>query len=222
MKLDFEYGQGTMSANLPDNTDIFIPGETVPDPECLPQDWDTLYAETIKSIRNPIGMQTLTEMAHKGSTVVIIIPDIVKGGNQPTSHRKIAIRACIDELYSAGVEKKDILLLFSNGLHPRTSVPEMKTILGDELFNEFYYAGQITSHDSEDYEHLVDLGYTSHTERTSGRYVTEDTELIEQLRTEAARKLAEEFLIKMRGIGYSPARAAALLEQLDTTKEDAQ
>ena len=47
MKLDFEYGQGTMSANLPDNTDIFIPGETVPDPECLPQDWDTLYAETI-------------------------------------------------------------------------------------------------------------------------------------------------------------------------------
>ena len=60
------------------------------------------------------------------------------------------------------------------------------------------------------------------TERTSGRYVTEDTELIEQLRTEAARKLAEEFLVKMRGIGYSPARAAALLEQLDTTKEDAQ
>ena len=59
------------------------------------------------------------------------------------------------------------------------------------------------------------------TERTSGRYVTEDTELIEQLRTEAARKLAEEFLVKMRGIGYSPARAAALLEQLDPTKEDA-
>lgn len=29
MKLDFEYGQGTMAAELPDNTDIFIPGETV-------------------------------------------------------------------------------------------------------------------------------------------------------------------------------------------------
>ena len=162
MKLDFEYGQGLMSANLPDNTDIFVPGETVPDPECLPQDWDTLYAETLKSIRNPIGMQPLSELAHKGSTVVIVIPDIVKGGNQTTSHRKVSIRACIDELYAAGVEKKDILLLFSNGLHPRTSVPEMKTILGDELFNEFYYSGQITSHDSEDYDHLVDLGYTDH------------------------------------------------------------
>ena len=32
MKLDFEYGQGLMSANLPDTTDIFIPGETVADP----------------------------------------------------------------------------------------------------------------------------------------------------------------------------------------------
>ena len=160
MKLDFEYGNGFMSANLPDNTDIFIPGETVPDPECLPQDWDSLYKATLDSIRHPIGMEPLAELAHKGSTVVIVIPDIVKGGNQPTSHRKVAIRACLDELYSAGVEKKDVLLLFSNGLHPRATVQEMKTILGDELFGEFYYSGQITSHDSEDYDHLVDLGYT--------------------------------------------------------------
>ena len=29
MKFEFEYGQGTMTANLPDNTDVFIPGETV-------------------------------------------------------------------------------------------------------------------------------------------------------------------------------------------------
>ena len=27
MKLDFEYGQGTMAAELPDNTDVFIFGE---------------------------------------------------------------------------------------------------------------------------------------------------------------------------------------------------
>ena len=27
MKLEFEYGHGTMAAELPDNTDIFIPGE---------------------------------------------------------------------------------------------------------------------------------------------------------------------------------------------------
>ena len=57
------------------------------------------------------------------------------------------------------------------------------------------------------------------TERTSGRYVTEDTALIEQLRADTARTLASDFLEKMRGIGYSPAQTAALLEHWDA-KED--
>ena len=122
MKLDFEYGQGLMSANLPDSTDVFIPGETVPDPPCLPQDWDSLYNATLESIRNPIGMPPLKELAGPGKTVVFVIPDIVKGGCQATSHRKVSIRACLDELYAAGVEKKDILLLISNGLQDRKSV----------------------------------------------------------------------------------------------------
>ena len=54
MKLDFEYGHGFMRAELPDTTDVFIPGETVPDPPCLPQDWDSLYQATLHSIRHPV------------------------------------------------------------------------------------------------------------------------------------------------------------------------
>ena len=160
MKLDFEYGHGFMRAELPDTTDVFIPGETVPDPPCLPQDWDSLYQATLNSIRHPIGMEPLAELAKGKKTVVFVIPDIVKGGNQPTSHRKVSIRACLDELYAAGIQKKDILLLFSNGLHPRATVPEMKTMLGEDLFSEFYFSNQITSHDSEDPDHMIDLGYT--------------------------------------------------------------
>ena len=38
MKLSFEYGAGLMAAELPDNTDVFIPGETVADPPCIPED----------------------------------------------------------------------------------------------------------------------------------------------------------------------------------------
>ena len=160
MKLDFEYGHGLMSANLPDNTDVFIPGVTVPDPECLPQDWDSLYNATLESIRNPYGMPALKELAAPGKTVVFVIPDIVKGGCQPTSHRKVSIRACLDELYAGGVKKEDILFMVSNGLHPRATISEIKQILGEELFNEFYWTNQITSHDSEDYENMVDLGVT--------------------------------------------------------------
>ena len=71
MKLEFEYGQGLLGAELPDSTDIFIPGETVADPPCLPQDWDSLYAATLASIRNPIGMPPLKELAGPGKSVVI-------------------------------------------------------------------------------------------------------------------------------------------------------
>ena len=160
MKLEFEYGNGMMAANLPDTTDVFIPGDTVKDPKCLPQDWDSLYKATLDSIRHPIGMPALRELAGPGKKIVFIIPDIVKGGCQPASHRKVAIQACLDELYAAGVDKKDILVLFSNGLHPRATEAEMKQILGEKLFNEFYWTHQITSHDSEDPEHMVDLGTT--------------------------------------------------------------
>ena len=58
------------------------------------------------------------------------------------------------------------------------------------------------------------------TERTAGRYVTEDKTLIEQLRVAAARNLAAEFLEKMRGIGYDPAQAAALLESWEKQEKD--
>lgn len=160
MKLDFEYGEGLMSANLPDSTDVFIPGTTVLDPPCLPQDWNSLYNATLQSILNPIGIEPLSLLAKPESKVVFVIPDIVKGGCQSTSHRKVSIRACLDVLYSKGVEKKNIKLIISNGLHPRATISEMKRILGEDLFNEFYYDGLISSHDSEDYENLVDLGYT--------------------------------------------------------------
>ncbi|MEG2001457.1 MAG: lactate racemase domain-containing protein [Clostridia bacterium] len=158
MKLDFEYGQGTVSANLPDNTDIFIPGVTVPDPACIPE--DKIVEETLKSIRNPIGMEPLTKLAKKGSKCVIVFPDRVKGGEQPTSHRKTAIPLILNELYSVGVEKKDILLICSNGLHRKNTNEEIKGVLGADLFNEFYPTHQIMNHDSEDYDHLVDLGTT--------------------------------------------------------------
>lgn len=173
MKINFEYGYGTMSAELPDmQTDVFIPGTTVPDPPYIPE--EMLVEKTRESVQNPMGMQKLSELAKKGSRVVFVIPDIVKGGTQPTAHRKIAIQVILEELYEAGVDKKDILLLFSNGLHPRTTVSEMRQILGEKLFNEFYWTHQITSHDSEDYEHLVDLGCTERGDRVlMNRYVFE-------------------------------------------------
>ena len=56
------------------------------------------------------------------------------------------------------------------------------------------------------------------TERTSGRFVTEDTDLIEQLRVSAARNIAADFLEQMRSIGYTPQQAAELLRSWNETE----
>ena len=56
------------------------------------------------------------------------------------------------------------------------------------------------------------------TERTSGRFVTEDIDLIEQLRAAAARNIAADFLEKMRSIGYTPQQAAELLRSWNETE----
>lgn len=155
---EFEYGEGTLGAWLPDNTDTFIPGVTVPDPDYIPE--EKLEAAYKESLAHPIGMEPVKNLVHKGSRVVFIIPDRVKGGEQPTSHRKLAVKYILEELYGAGVEKKDILFIISNGLHPRSTDKDALAIFGPELYKEFWYTGQIISHDSEDMEHMVDLGLT--------------------------------------------------------------
>ena len=158
MNLNFEYGHVFMKAELPDNTDIFIPGETIADPPHIPE--ELLVEKTLYSIRHPIGMEPISKQVKAGSKVTIIFPDRVKGGEQPTSHRKISIKLILQELYDAGVKKEDILLICSNGLHRKNTEKEIRGVLGDELFFEFIHTGQIINHDSEDYEHLVDLGKT--------------------------------------------------------------
>jgi lactate racemase len=157
MKIEFEYGHGLMEANLPDNTDVFIPGQTYKDPDFIPL--DKVEEETRKSILNPIGMPPISESVKKGDKVVIVFPDKVKGGSQPTAHRKVSIPIIIEECMKAGVEKKDIKLICSNGLHRKNTKEEIKTLLGDDTFNKFWYSGQIANHDSEDYDNLIDLGY---------------------------------------------------------------
>jgi len=158
VKIELEYGKGTMTATLPDNTDVFIPGVTLADPPFIPE--DKVEAQTLRSLRNPIGMEPLSHLAKPGHKVVIIFPDRVKGGEQATSHRKVSIKLILGELYAAGVAKKDILLLCSNGLHRKNTDKEILGILGSDLYYQFAPSHQIMNHDSEDYEHLIDLGVT--------------------------------------------------------------
>ncbi len=154
MKLSFEYGQGLMDANLPDSTDVFIPGETVKDPPVL----EHIQEETLTSILNPLGMAPISAQVRKGSKVAIVFPDKVKGGFQADSHRKTSIPIIIDQCMAAGVDPKDIKLICSNGLHRKNTKEEILSILGPVVFDRFWANGQIVNHDSEDWSNLIDLG----------------------------------------------------------------
>ena len=53
--------------------------------------------------------------------------------------------------------------------------------------------------------------------RTSGRYVTEDTTMIEAIKKDAAREHIRDFLSSMRGLGYD---RAAIHDLIDTFEKE--
>ena len=59
------------------------------------------------------------------------------------------------------------------------------------------------------------------TQRTSGRTVTEDKEIIMQTKQERAVKLASSFVSQMRTLGFVPEQISALIEkQLELEQEE--
>ena len=51
-----------------------------------------------------------------------------------------------------------------------------------------------------------------YTQRTSGRFITEDTELIRQAKDSLAMEQIKEFFQKMNALGYDTAQTIALVE----------
>ncbi|MFC4804917.1 GntR family transcriptional regulator [Filifactor villosus] len=53
-----------------------------------------------------------------------------------------------------------------------------------------------------------------YSERTAGRFVTKDIELIEQKRKDLARKYMEDFITSLKELGYTKEQIRALLDDL--------
>lgn len=52
-------------------------------------------------------------------------------------------------------------------------------------------------------------------ERTTGRFVTTDTEIIDQVRKEAAEKIVKEFLQKMKELGFNKEQIEEFFRETD-------
>jgi DNA-binding transcriptional regulator YhcF (GntR family) len=58
------------------------------------------------------------------------------------------------------------------------------------------------------------------TERTSGRFITDDKEMIESMKKEFAKAEIESFLAKMQGYGFSQKQVLEFIESEINEKED--
>lgn len=62
-----------------------------------------------------------------------------------------------------------------------------------------------------------------YTQRTAGRFVTEDADMITQLKEKVAQSRIQDFLCSMQLLGYTPQQVVALLSSVTTpaaTKEE--
>jgi nickel-dependent lactate racemase len=153
MKVPFEYGDGHVEVELPDDATVVSAATTTHEPEPLAEP----VAATGAALEQPLGSEPIKNLVTSGSTVTIAFPDRVKGGTHPTAHRKTAIPLLLDELEHAGVRPEDIRLVCAIGLHRKNRREEFLAYLGPEVLNRVP-ADNVVNHDAEDSANMVDLG----------------------------------------------------------------
>ena len=156
MQVALEYGDGHVRVELPDTATVVRAGQAHAEPDPLPDP----EAATREAVRNPLGCAPLGDLVGPGSTVTIAFPDRVKGGVQPTSHRKTALRVLFDELERAGVRLADVTLVCAIGLHRKNHWHEFEAYLGTENLARIA-PEQVVNHDGEDPDGIVDLDDSS-------------------------------------------------------------
>jgi lactate racemase len=155
MRIDIEYGDGTLPIDVPDDSTVVRAGTLYQEPPALE---DPVEA-TRSALRNPRGSEPLHRRVDSGSSVVIGFPDRVKGGSHPTSHRRVAIPLILDELERAGVRTERVTLVCGVGLHRKNTVEEFASYLGDDVLRRVG-AARIVNHDAEDPDGIVTVGAT--------------------------------------------------------------
>ena len=109
----------------------------------------TGVAEVKRAMENPIASPRLKDKVKAGMKVSIVTSDITRP--MPS---KTVLPLVLEELNSAGVPDRDIVIIFGLGSHRRHTEAEMKYIVGEDVF------GRIECVDSDE-TRCVRLGVTA-------------------------------------------------------------
>jgi lactate racemase len=150
---DLVFGNGWISAELPDETHFISAGVSLPLPPT-----DDLGEEVRRAIREPLDTAPLVELARGVSRVTVAFDDPTAPCFAPVW--STAVQLVLEELSRAGVPHEAVSLLCANALHRQFTHDELAGILGPELVREFAPAGRLRCHDAEDPDALEDLGET--------------------------------------------------------------
>jgi lactate racemase len=155
MRIDIEYGDGTLPIDVPAATPVVRAGELYEEPAPL----EDPVGATREALRNPVGSEPLRSLANASSRVVIGFPDRVKGGAHATAHRRVAVPMILEELERAGVRDDRISLVCGIGLHRKNTLEEMTQLLGADVVRRFA-PDRLVNHDAEDPDGIVTVGAT--------------------------------------------------------------
>ena len=144
MKLDFGYDQGSQSVEVPQEQLLQI---LEPNQIDLPQQAEEELVR--EALEHPVGAPLLRSIVKPGEKIAIITSDI----SRPMPTWKV-MPALLDELYAAGVDAKDITLIFARGVHRAHTEAESRHLAGERAWREI----RCIDSDREDF---VTVGTTS-------------------------------------------------------------
>lgn len=105
------------------------------------------------ALDHPIGAGPIEEVVRAGDKVCIIISDVTRRWQQPSTYLPILV----ERLNRAGIPDEDILILCATGTHRRQTEEEHISLVGEELYRRIRFM----DHQCDDKEHLTYMGTSS-------------------------------------------------------------
>jgi len=148
------YGDGYLPVQVPEDARVLRPNPPLPPlPDVRQAVREALY--------NPIAHEPVHRLVGPKAKVLICFDDTSGATWQVKAPdvRRVAIEVLLEEMTKAGVPLENVTLMCTQGLHRKLTRTEMETFLGRDLVLRFPYT-RLYSHDAEDKENIVHLGYT--------------------------------------------------------------
>lgn len=151
MQRQIVFGDTSISATLPDDTQVVSPGVTLP-----LEGAEDLEQVVVGALNAPLDTPPLRDMVGGGDRVTLAFDDATVPCYAPLW--STAIPLIIAELERAGVAEDNIQLLCANALHRQFTHNELARLIGDDFVARHH--DRLRCHDAENPDALVHLGET--------------------------------------------------------------